>query len=267
LAACLLLRVVWTTQPGAFAPAGIIGKRRALTLSVFAAAFGLTILVAGQVMMKKQFYRVSTLLSQAGSRPGQISLHDGRFNLNPADLPRVGSSSATNFIVCLFDYTCSHCRALHPLLKAAEQKYPGRLGIVSLPVPLDAACNPAIIVTSPANNNACEYARLSLALWHSRPEAFRIFDDWMFDSPTLPPLAEARAKAEALAGKETMEQALADPWVERQLQTDIAIYQANAHVTGDLHLPQIVIGKVVIHGAMDNLDDLLRLIRQHARLD
>ncbi len=264
VAACLLLFAVLSRgRPQGETAASIALSRRAIGLSVCCALMGLTILLAGQVLVKKRLYGLTLVSWLSGAASKQVSLHDGRFRLDPDKLPVLGSATATNFIVSVFDYTCNHCRALHPVLKAAEEKYRGRLGIIALPMPLDAACNPLILITASNNQGACEYAKLSLAVWRARAEAFREFDDWMFTSAKPPPLDQARTNAEAMVGKEALDRALTSSWVRRQLETDIDVYQANARLIADARLPQLVIGNVITHGAIETQEQLLGLIERH----
>ena len=263
LAAWLLLTAALKRGPNGHASVSMTANLRRFGFGVGIAMAGLAILVAGQVAVKQKLYAVTYFSRQSGGASPQILLHDGRFRLDPKELPVLGSSTATNFIVSFFDYTCSHCRALHPLLKAAEEEYQGRVAIIALPVPLDAVCNPLILLTAPANQDACEYARLGLAVWHAKRGAFREFDDWLFASPVVPPLSEARTFAAALVGQETLDHALASAWVHSQLQADIALYQANARVVGDGLLPQLVISDVITHGAIETQKELTQLIETH----
>ncbi len=237
---------------------------RLLRHSRAGAILGLAVLITGQVAVKKRLYLVTSNPTPALGHPArQIRLYEGQFSLNPDELPLLGSPAATNFIVGLFDYTCSHCRHLHPLLRLAEDKYAGRFGIISLPMPLDAACNPHIRRTNPANTNACEYAKFGLAVWHAQPKAFREFDDWLFTSNAPPPLVAVRAKAEALMGGGTLDRALNDPWVARQLKTDIDLYVANAQPPGDGRLPQLMFSDIIARGSIESQAELERLIDQH----
>ena len=250
--------------------AGEDGLRRqsSFKTSVVAGGLGLTVLIAGQLLVKKPLYALSTTGSgNSGLNSGTLRLFDGQFKLDPPELPVYGAADATNFIVSLFDCTCIHCRQLHPLLKEAAAHYAGRLGIISLPVPLDSDCNPLIFVTNPENQHACDYARLSLAVWRAQPAAYAEFDEWLFASPAVPSLDEARQKAESLAGKEALDRALRSAWVGAQLKTDINLYAASGRAAGDYHLPQLIIGNVTMSGSVDTLDDLLHLIQQHTSLD
>jgi hypothetical protein len=88
--------------------------------------------------------------------------------------------------------------------EGGERKYQDRFAVIMLPVPLDVACNPLILITSPANQDACEYAKLGLAVYHAKHEAYREFDDWLFATPEIPPLAEARSHAASLVGQEAL---------------------------------------------------------------
>jgi len=127
-------------------------------------------------------------------------------------------------------------------------------------------CNPSILLTATANRDACEYAKMALAVWRSKPRAFAEFDDWLFASATPPPLSEVRAKAEGLIGKEALKSTLTGSWVDRQLKTDVALYQANLKSTGDGRLPQLMVGGVITHGAIDDQEELSKLLEQNLHL-
>jgi uncharacterized membrane protein len=260
-------QVLDCASPVALWPPQVLGLLKWLPadkvrLGLLVAVCGLAVLVGGQLAFRKGLYKV-TSMGGASASVTEILLYDGRFRLNASELPRIGPSTATNFIVSLFDYTCSHCRQEQPILKTIIEKYGGTLAIIELPVPLDADCNPSLLMTAPANQDACAYAKLGLALWRARPDAFPAFQDWCMGSPETPALAVVRAKAESIVGKEALERALADPWVGRQLQSDIALYTANGQVNRDGRLPQLVIGDVVTHGEVARAEDLDLLIQQH----
>jgi hypothetical protein len=231
-----------------------------VTWCLLSSALGLAVLVGGQLAVGKRLYGLARISGPMALQGSQLSLHRGRFTLEPAELPRIGGNRATNYVVSIFDYTCSHCRALHPLLKAAAERYGEKLGVVCLPVPLDASCNPLIQRTAAANEGACDYAKLSLAVWQTRPEAFGDFDDWLFAGAKVPPLDQARAKAQSLLGKEDLQRCLETRWVSGQLQWNVELYIANSQAIGNGRLPQLIIGDAVMYGAVERLEDLLRLI-------
>jgi uncharacterized membrane protein len=229
----------------------------ALALAVFA------VLAVGQAAVKKQMFASTPLAGASPPGPAR-NLQLGAISLDPDQLPMIGASGGTNFVICLFDYTCAHCRRLHPLLKLAQ---PGAgVAILTLPVPLDADCNPLVERTSPGNFGACDYARLGLAIWHAQPSKLAEFDDWMFDSAFPPPLPAARAKAEDLLGKNGLDAALRDPWVARQLQTDVALYVADARATHQRTLPQLLFRDALINGTMDDAAEVTQVIHAHQPL-
>jgi uncharacterized membrane protein len=262
LAACtagaVLLAHCWPTAAPVSMP-----QSSTAWMSLACAGILLTVLAGGQLAFKARLYRVGLSSAGSGLVGHDLNLYHGKIKLDPADLPLMGSASATNLIVSAFDYTCSHCRALHGVLRQIERRFSGKVAIITLPVPLDALCNPLILLTAPANENACEYARLGLAVWHARPEAFEEFDNWMFSTTAVPSLEEARARARDLVGRDQFVRALSGGWVAAQLQTDVQLYEASSRASRDSRLPILVIGDTETHGAIDDLDDLTRLIEQH----
>lgn len=232
-----------------------------------AAALGCAILIGGQLVVRKSLYSVTAGPSQGTAIPGFIGLEGGKFNLKPEELPLLGSASATNYIVCLFDYTCVHCRQLHPLLKAAIESSAGRTSVIALPVPLDADCNPIVRYTPPANQHACDYARLGLAVWRAQPMAFAEYNDWVLRTSPIPSLDQARAKAQALAGEKALDEALRDAWVDRQLKMDIDLYIASSAPTKDGHLPQLIFADATVRGSIETGAQLTHLLEQHPALN
>jgi uncharacterized membrane protein/thiol-disulfide isomerase/thioredoxin len=254
LAAGLLLKAAPVGEPGP------LPRREFAGLSVLALVLGLVVLVAGQMAVRKRLYQIT----EGGSiGSGRLVLPGGKFKLDPAELPLLGSPSATNFMVSLFDYTCVHCQAMHPRLKSLLEKYPGRLAVISLPIPLDSNCNPLVRRTDPESVQACEFARLGLAVWRAGPKAYPAYDDWFFAATPVPTLEQAHAQAESLVGKDNLNRALADDWVRRQLAFDISLYRANALPENNPRLPQLMIGDIITHGAIDRLGELDDLVVQH----
>ncbi len=134
-------------------------------------------------------------------------------------------------------------------------------------MPLDSACNPLVERTPDEHANACQYARLGLAVFRARPPAFREFDDWLFASEAPPSLDHARAKGVELIGTQALERALADPWVNEQIQSSVALYRANALAAdGDTRIPQLMIGDVVVRGPIGSADELFHLLERHTSL-
>ena len=196
--------------------------RKALAPLVLTGLAGVLILVAGQMFVQKErnmvkrlpatpVRRASSAALSAGPQSNNMalvatsldstnlpvspnlqrvaprlwSLYGGRFLLQLDDVPMMGSSDASNVIVNLFDYNCTHCRLLHPMLATVQRRLSNELAIVCLPMPMDSHCNSFVPSKYPTFTNSCEYARLCLAVWRANRFVFAQFDDWLF-SPEKP---------------------------------------------------------------------------------
>jgi protein-disulfide isomerase len=163
----------------------------------------------------------------ADTGPGpdrQIAVLSGKLTLDVPTTPVLGSPDSPKLLVLLFDYCCPHCRATHGYLREGLPRYPGQLGVVLLPMPLDAKCNPSVDETEARFRESCDLIRLALAVWRAKPGAFAEFDAWLFEPEKPRALAGARAKAESLVGAQELEAALADPWIEETIRADVKAY-------------------------------------------
>jgi uncharacterized membrane protein len=151
--------------------------------------------------------------------------------------PLLGSVRARYFLVELYDYTCPHCRATSSYLEQARRRYGNQLAILPLVVPLHPGCNKEITTLSPANEHACELARLALAVWRTDPRAFETFHLWLMEAPKVP--EAARQSAAALVGADALAKALADDAINRQLEEHVRIYAES----GKGQLPRLVYGR------------------------
>jgi protein-disulfide isomerase len=156
----------------------------------------------------------------------QLALVNGSAHLDVEEHPRLGPAQAPHVVALLFDYTCSSCRAMHPYLVQARQRYGAQLAVVLLPVPMDPACNPFVQTARPGHENACRYARLALAVWKVSPAAFEAFHQWLMEPAEVPALAAAHDRAAELVGAEALDRALADGELDRQLATICRVYEA-----------------------------------------
>jgi uncharacterized membrane protein len=195
--------------------------------------------------------------------PRLLSLYSNQFLIKLDAVPMMGPPNASNVIVSLFDYTCPHCRSLHPILLETQQQFSNRLGIVCLPMPISTNCNPLLPAQVHSVSNACEYARLGLAVWRARPAAHSQFDDWMFTGDRPPPLEEAQAYAAQLVGQEKLQAALKDPWLEEQLLVDCHLHSTNWNVGGSSALPQLVVGDVISSGPLNSVEHLMILLNRY----
>jgi uncharacterized membrane protein len=192
--------------------------------------------------------------------PRVIGLHGDLFQLNLDELPTIGSPDAPHVIVHFFDYSCSHCRVLHPILLKAVRELTNQLAIVSLHLPLNSNCNRMIKMQLRDHTNACAYARDGLALWRANPSKLHEFDDWIFAPPRPPAPAETRAEAMRLAGSNEFVKALSDPWITNRLEQNIRIFETNYARYKRSALPQLMIGTNIVTGNFRSVDDLYKLL-------
>jgi uncharacterized membrane protein/protein-disulfide isomerase len=199
---------------------------------------------------------------EAMRRP--FKTYGGMVAMDLAEVPLVGSETNPQVIVSLFDYTCYHCRLMHPALTEVQSIFKDRLSIISLPMPLDPKCNHTLIQTAPDHSNACVYAHLALAMFRADRAKHREFDEWLFTGEQPPPMAQAVARAASLIGTNVLAQALRDPWVARQIQFDVSIYEI-AYRQQRGAMPQLIIGNTVAEGTYDR-EGLIKLLGDHLGL-
>jgi uncharacterized membrane protein/protein-disulfide isomerase len=183
--------------------------------------------------------------------------------LDPRHVPLLGSPDARYVVTLLFDYQCPHCQQLHLLLDAAIKRYDGQLAFALAPTPLNSPCNPYLTRDVDAFKDSCELAKIALAVWVAQPTAFAAFDHWMYapepDHLWHPrTLDAAQTKAAELVGPAKLAAALADPWINRHLQTALGIYGA----TGDTAVPKLIFGSRWVTPQPHDADALLSLLNQ-----
>ncbi len=143
--------------------------------------------------------------------------------VRPHQAPVLGSPEAEQFLFFWFDYTDPYCRAVDKQLVEVREHFGDRLAVVPVPFPLNGSCNPDQMFepTAEANAEACDYARLALGVWKAKPEAFESFHEWLFAPERVPPVEQARARAEELVGANALDRVLADPQLNRLLFSGI----------------------------------------------
>ena len=135
---------------------------------------------------------------------------------------------------------------MHFMLDEAIRRYGGKLAFALCPAPLNTNCNPYIPRNVDEFKDSCELAKVGLAVWVAKREAFPAFDRWMFsfESGDLwrpRSLDAARAKAVELVGQAKFDAARADPWIDRYMQTSIRIY-GHTIQNGNNAVPKLVFG-------------------------
>jgi uncharacterized membrane protein len=180
-------------------------------------------------------------------------------------VPIVGSPDAPYVVTLLFDYQCSHCQKIHLLLDETILRYKGKLAFALCPVPLNSHCNPYIPKDVDVFKNSCELAKIGLAVWLAKREAYSTFENWMYtftegDSWRPRNLEAARAKAVELVGQARFDIAWTDPWIEKYLQTSIMIYSKTLN-NGNGGIPKMIYGSQWVIAEPRNVDELIMILQ------
>jgi uncharacterized membrane protein/protein-disulfide isomerase len=187
---------------------------------------------------------------------------NGSMVFDVAALPHLGSSGAPVVMVEYFDYTCAACRRMHGFLEALLAKYPDRICLIVLPVPLEHRCNPAMPATQQAVDGACDTARLALALWRKRPRDFPELHEWLLQGRTA---AEARAWVLRRISGAELAAALDDPWIGELLLANARDWQNMS--SGGTQLPKLLFANTrVIHGLPSGEDEFIEVMEKELGL-
>jgi len=172
--------------------------------------------------------------------PRKVVLGGGRIKVT-LPLPMLGNSEAEHVIIELFDYACPHCRHMHHRLDAVRKRFGAALAILTLPVPLNPDCNPNIKDYKSGFSDACKLAELALAVWLSDPDAFEPMHQWLMVSEKVPGFSDARRHAENLVDADALAEALADPWVKRQIRADVMLHERTSGIENrNATLPKLI---------------------------
>jgi uncharacterized membrane protein len=180
-------------------------------------------------------------------------------------VPMVGSPDAPYVVTLIFNYQCSHCQKIHFMLDEAIRRYDGKLAFALCPAPLNPQCNPYIPRGVDAFKNSCELARIGLAVWVAKREAFPAFENWMFtfesgDSWLPRSLETATVKAIELVGQAKFDAAWIDPWIGQYLQTSTQIYGQTIQ-SGRGGVPKLIFGSRWVIPEPHNADDLVMILQ------
>jgi uncharacterized membrane protein len=231
-----------------------------LLIRLLPAIIGILALVLGQVLVEPQMYALTDATdipeqnldagvaiapptavadpnhgapveraSAAPSNPfasAKITALDGRVAMTGGKWPMLGSPSAAQTLICLFDYTCENCRHLHGLLYEILTGTGDTFSVMLVPVPTDPKCNPTISGRDPLHANACAYARLALSLWLADWSQYAAFDEFMFVAKQPPTLGQARKRASELVGREFFDPEVADPDIDPLIRAGIDLYES-----------------------------------------
>ena len=182
----------------------------------------------------------------------------GRKVYDVSAMPHFGRTDARHVLVEYFDYSCPACQKMRGYLEALVAKHPDDICVIILPVPLDSSCNRSLIAGETEHPGSCELAKLSLAIWRLKPDAFAAFHHDLQGGISL---SAARATAVAMIPLAELEAALRDPWVDELIQANIADWVSFSAKTK--HLPKLLItGKRILHGLPSGEADFIRAMEQ-----
>lgn len=207
-----------------------------------------------------QFAYTPPAVYQEGESQEKVNVIDYK------EAPINGSPDAPYILTLLFDYQCSHCQKIHFMLGEVIRQYEGKLAFVLCPAPLNSECNPYIPQSTDAFKNSCELARISLAVWFARREAFPVFENWMFTyesgdrwQPRSP--EAAREKAAELIGREAFNAASTDPRVNNYMKTCVTIFGQTLQ-GGRGGIPKLIYGSNWVTPEPNNTDDLIMILQK-----
>ena len=147
------------------------------------------------------------------------------------------------------------------MLDEVVQRFNGKVVFTLCPVPLNTQCNPYVARDVDEFKDSCELAKIALAVWAAKRDAFTNFDRWMFspDSDGIwraRTLDAAKAKAIELVGQAKFEAVQSDPWIDQYLQTSIRIFGDTIQGA----LPKLVYGARWVIPEPNNADDLVMIL-------
>ncbi|MCP4173502.1 MAG: thioredoxin domain-containing protein [Fuerstiella sp.] len=189
--------------------------------------------------------------------PRLVSVSGNKFRLNSRHWPLLGNPDARYIFVEMFDYTCPHCRKTQRAIDGAFKEYGDDLAVIALPVPLDGSCNDTVQGTSSSHANACELARISVAVWRVDQSKFKDFHDWLFASSRRSS-ASSRQKAEQLVGRTELDAELAKPHAAEYIKRHVDLYKK----VGRGSVPKLMFPKSTITGAVSSSRTLCRAIER-----
>jgi uncharacterized membrane protein len=189
-----------------------------------------------------------------------------RFSSLPREIdaganPVVGHPYAPVRFVEMMDYTCPHCRKLHPYIKKAIARYGDQLGFVIYHVPLSRKCNQLVVMDQAIHSNACDYARLAYSVWKLAPDKFAEYHDWLLEGKKVPPVYEAKKRAMELAG----EAVLMDKVIEAEAKSRVATFAAQMEPLR-VGLPILIFEGGIIRGMPDSEDEWFQMLEQRLGL-
>jgi protein-disulfide isomerase len=179
----------------------------------------------------------------------------GSTRLDVRQWPLIGKPTAKYIFAEMYDYTCPHCQNLHKSIEKVIEKHGDDVAILALPVPLNASCNNQVGVTEPQHRDACELARLAIAVWRVKPKKFPEFHNWLFQE--IRTVAEARNRAIKAVTIDALDKELKRKTPDKYLARHVQLYKA----AGGGSVPKCLFPGVTLTGDVGS-DQLMTTIQQ-----
>jgi uncharacterized membrane protein/protein-disulfide isomerase len=175
-----------------------------------------------------------------------------------ADVQSVkGNPNGKRKLVLFTCLSCTHCRDLSDQLNAVLKVYPADYRLEVRFAPLSPECNPAWpkeTIVALAHQEACEIARISLALAAVDPMGFESFCDWIYDNQEVMTAKLASKEARLRIGSDRFDHSLSSSAVHRRLANDVE----TAGRFGIRAVPQLIVPGGKVDGA-SSAQELLKL--------
>ncbi len=132
-----------------------------------------------------------------------------------------------------------------------------------IPMPLDSKCNPLIKKTHADHVNACDYAKICLAIHQIAPDKYEEFDKWLFNNHNqTKPYSTVLEYAEGITSKDSINEAMNSQPVLDQLATNIEVYKLNSKNGNTSIMPQAIIKSRVMFGPPPSVETMENLLNQ-----
>jgi protein-disulfide isomerase len=185
-----------------------------------------------------------------------ITVGGGQIALDIRHWPLLGKPDAKYVFVEMFDYTCPYCRATHQAVRGAIDHFGDDLAILALPVPLDATCNRTVGVTAAEHAEACEIAKIAVAVWRVNRKQFAPFHSWLFEPAYRRTAAEARQHAAELVGENALRDELNLPHAANYILKHVELYER----VGGGTLPKFLFPNSTVSGSVEAAGTLIDMI-------
>jgi protein-disulfide isomerase len=241
-------------------PATIRARRLAVVVTI-GALTGAVALSEGLVLAADPPAPKQSAAKKEESKPAArkrriVTVGGGQIALDIRHWPLLGKPDAKYVFVEMFDYTCPYCRATHQAVRGAIEHFGDDLAILALPVPLDAACNRTVGYTAPEHAEACEIARIAVAVWRVSRKQFPPFHDWLFAAPRT--AADARQHAAELVGEKALSDELALPHAANYVAKHVELYER----VGAGSLPKMLFTSSTVSGSVESAGTLIDMIQR-----